>query len=120
MNKSPYQIVKERFSDKESLAKAVRALADADLWIDRLNDRKGLEMVSNRKLLHLHDLLVQVKERFGTRAKLIDALLEQEKRSKDQGYRARLEKYGTPRLWEMLRVGEKRAKQATAARAAAE
>ena len=120
MSKSPYQIVKERFTDKESLAKAVRELASADLWIDRLNDNKGLEMVSNRKLLHLHDLLTRVKERFGTRAKLIDALLEREKRSKDQGYRTRLEKFGTPRLWEMLQAGEKRAKRAPAAQAAAE
>ncbi|MFN2167858.1 MAG: hypothetical protein ACK2U9_16560 [Anaerolineae bacterium] len=120
MNKSPYQIVKERFKDKESLAKTVRELASGDLWIDRLNDGKGLEMVSNRKLLHLHDLLTRVKERFGTRGKLIDALLQQDKRVKDQGYRTRLEKYGTPRLWEMLQAGEKRAKRAPADRSAAE
>jgi hypothetical protein len=118
MRKSPHQIVKERFNDKESLVKAVRDLGESGLWIDRLNDDKGLEMVSNRKLLHLHDLLVQVKERFGSRAKLIDALLEQENRGKDEGFRTRLEKYGTPRLWEMLQAAEKRQKRAAADQAA--
>ena len=108
MKKSPHQIVKERFNDKESLVKAVRELATDELWIDRLNGNKGLEMVSNRKLLQLHDLLVQVKERFGSRGKLIDALLQQENRSKDEGLRTRLERYGTPRLWEMVQAGEKR------------
>jgi len=114
MKKSPLQEVKERFNDKESLVKAVRELGADELWIERLNGKKGLEMVSNRKLLHLHDLLIQVKERFGSRAELIDALLGQENRIKDQGYRTRLERYPTPRLWEMLRAGEKRQKRASA------
>jgi hypothetical protein len=114
MKKSPHQIVKERFNDKESLVRAVRELTAGELWIDRLNSNKGLEMVSNRKLLHLHDMLVQVKERFGSRKKLLDALLQQQNRSKDEGFRARLERYGTPRLWEMLQAGEKRQRKASA------
>jgi len=115
MKKPPLQEVKERFNDKESLVQAVRELGGGEIWIERLNEKKGLKMVSNRKLLHLHDLLIQVKERFGSRAGLIDALLEQENRIKDQGYRTRLERYPTPRLWEILRAGEKRQKKASAA-----
>ena len=42
-----------------------------------------------------------MKEKFGTRAKLIDAICELEKRAKDEGYKARLGSYPVPRLWDM-------------------
>lgn len=67
MQKSPVQTVKERFKDKQGLVKAVKALATSELWIDRVNGDKGLDRVSNRKLLHLHEILSQVKQDFGTR-----------------------------------------------------
>ena len=104
MTASPHAQVTERFGDKASLIEAVRALTDDDdLFIDRLNEDKGLERVSNRKLLHLHAVLTEVKETFGSRAKLIDAILEREKRSKDEGYRGRLERFPTPRLLDQYR-----------------
>lgn len=100
--KSPLTIVKERFGNdpKEAKAKlvaAVRAFGD-DLFVDRLNEDKGLERVSNQKLLHLHDVLSEVKEQFKTRDGLIDAICDAEKR-KDAGYRERLEAWPVPRLW---------------------
>jgi hypothetical protein len=109
MKKPPRQTVTEQFNDKESLVRAVEKLATDDLWIDRVNDKKGLGRVSNRKLLHLHDLLSRVKERFGSRKKLIEELLKIENRLKDGDYRARLEGHGTPRLWDLYQAAEKRA-----------
>lgn len=108
MPKSPLAIVTERFKDKAALIDAVKALATDDLWIDRVNEDKGLPRISNRKLVHLHDVLSQVKKDHGSRSKLIDALLESEKRSKDAGYRARLEKLSTPALFAQLTVANKR------------
>lgn len=118
MSKSPLALVKERFSNKEGLVAAVKALATDELWNNRrLNSDKGLEHVSNKKLLHLHDVLSSVKKDHGSRAKLIDAVVEAEKRGKDAGFRTRLEKASTPELFEQLTVLKRRAK-ATEAKAA--
>jgi hypothetical protein len=112
--KSPLALVKEKFQDKESLLKAFRELATEDLWIDRVGQEKGLDAVSNKKLLRLHGVLSEVKSKFGSRAKLVDAILTQENRSKDEGRKVGLNRYSTPRLWDLYRAGEKRAKAAKA------
>lgn len=112
MKKSPLASTKERFENKEKLVAAVQALATEDLWLDRVNATKGLTKVSNQKLLRLHDLLSDAKKRFGTRQKLIDAILELAKRTKDQGYAKRLGGYPTPRLLDLhgsLSKGQRRA-----------
>jgi hypothetical protein len=103
MKSSPLAQVKDRFKDKAGLVAAVRELATTDLWVDRVSEDKGWGSISNAKLLHLHDVLSQVKKDYGSRAKLIDAILESEKRSKDEGYRSRLEAWPTPRLLDALR-----------------
>ncbi len=113
-NKAPLSIVKEKFQDKESLLKAFRELATEDLWIDRVGQEKGLDAVSNKKLLRLHSILTDVKSKFGSRAKLVDAILTQEKRTKDEGRKTGLSRWSTPRLWDPYKAGEKRAKAAKA------
>ena len=120
--KSPLATVKDKFGDKTKLIEAVKALATEDLWLgrtsaDRGNDR-GLEHVSNAKLLRLHTVLTEVKDKFGTRAKLIDGILTKENRSKDAGLRKRLEAYPVPRLYDLFKSAAKRA-AATAKSAAA-
>lgn len=114
MNKSPLSIVKERFQDKEGLIKAVKELATEELWIDRVDSDKGLDCVSNKKLLRLHATLTAVKNEFGGRERLIGAILEQEKRTKDEGYKARLARFSTPRLWDQYKAGKRRAAKAAA------
>lgn len=121
--KSPLAIVKEKFGDKTKLVEAVKGLATEELWLgrtsaDRGHDR-GLEHVSNAKLLHLHAVLTQVKETFGTRAKLIDEVLAAENRSKDSGMRKRLEAYPVPRLYDLYKAAKKRAQTAAKAKAEA-
>lgn len=111
--KSPLSIVKERFQDKDGLLKAVRELTTDELWVDRLDADKGLDAVSNKKLLRLHAVLSEVKSKFGSRAKLVDAILEQEKRAKDEGYKSRLTRHSTPRLFDQYKAGARRAKSAS-------
>ena len=119
---TPLATVKDRFESKEKLVAAVEELATDDLWVARLNsDRggdKGLKHVSNAKLLRLHSILSEVKEQFGTRAKLIDAVLEAENRSKDTGYRSRLERYPVPRLYDQYKSSKRRAAKSSSAEAA--
>jgi hypothetical protein len=115
--KSPLAVVKDRFGDKAKLVEAVKAFVNEDLWLGRTStDRgktKGLENVSNTKLLRLHLIFSEVKDKFGTRAKLIDAIVDSEKRGKDAGFRKRLEEYPVPRLYDLYKSSAKRAKAAS-------
>lgn len=114
MNKSPLKQVQERFESKDQLVARVKDLAAVDLWLDRLNDVKGLDRVSNAKLLRLHDALERAKNEFGTRAKLVDAILKLDNRAADAGYRQRLERYPLPRLLDLHAASGRRAKRASA------
>jgi hypothetical protein len=103
MSKSPVSIVKEKFGDKAKLVAAMASFTQGDLWLARLNEKKGLARVSNAKLLRLYGILSEVKAKFGNRAKLIDAICELEKRAKDEGYKKRLGGYPVPRLYDLYR-----------------
>jgi hypothetical protein len=116
--KSPLASVKETFGDKKKLVEAVQKFTGEDLWLGRTSKDKGLDHVSNAKLLRLHATFSAVKEKFGTRAKLIDAIVVLEKRTKDEGYKSRLGAYPVPRLWDLFQSVDKRAKRAEKAKAA--
>jgi hypothetical protein len=68
-----------------------------------------LEHVSNRKLIHLHDVLEQVKKDHGSRAGLIKAVAAAEGHSDDANFVTALERFPTPRLVDRLRSAKKRA-----------
>lgn len=114
MKKSPVAVVKERFQSKDKLVEAVQKLATEDLWLDRVNANKGLSRVTNKKLVRLHDTLTDAKKRFGTRAKLITAILELQKRVKDKGYEKLLGGYPLPRLLDLHASATRAAKTASA------
>jgi hypothetical protein len=115
-SKAPLAVVKERFGDKAKLVEAIKSLATEELWLGRTNTdqggNRGLEHVSNAKLLRLHATFTEVKEKFGTRDKLIDAILTSENRTKDAGYKKRIEAYPVPRLYDHYKSAAKRAKAA--------
>jgi hypothetical protein len=106
--KSPLALMKETFGDKAKLVQAVEKLAGEDLWVARTNKDKGLAHVSNTKLLRLHATFTAVKEKFGTREKLIDAILDLQGRSKDTGLRATLGGWPVPRLYDTYKSAAKR------------
>lgn len=122
MHKAPFAIVKEKFGDKTKLVEAVKTFMSEDLWVNRLNEKKGLDHVSNAKLLRLHRLFSEVKAEFGSCDKLVDAILTLENRSKDQDFRVKLAAYPVPRLYDLYKSAKKRSARkpaAPAARAAA-
>ena len=105
MSNSPLSIVKERFGDdpkkaKEQLVAAVKKVAGKDLWLDRLNAEKGLQHVSNRKLLHLEQLFTEISKEVGSRDKLIGEIAKLQGRAKDEDYKASLAEESTPSLWD--------------------
>lgn len=103
MAKSPSQIVKDKFGDKTKLVEAVKQFVNDDLWVGRENKDKGLARVSNAKLLRLLETFTAVQSKWGTRGKLIDAVVEAAGRGKDAGYRAHIEGWPVPRLYDQYR-----------------
>ena len=61
MAKTPLQQVKEEFGDKAKLVEALKQLTGEDLWLGQTSE-KGLERVSNAKLLRLHRVFSAVKK----------------------------------------------------------
>ncbi len=108
----PGRAVEASFGSKAKLVEAVRKLISDDLLDDRLSEDKGLEHVSNKKLLRLHTVGTRVQSEFGGRGGLIDAILAAEKRTKDEGYKTRLERFSTPRLVDMVDSARRRQKRA--------
>jgi hypothetical protein len=112
--------VKGQFENKAKLISAVQALATSALWLDRVNADKGLAKVSNAKLLKLHTALSRAKKDFGSRDKLIGAVLDLGKRGTDEGYKASLAAYPLPRLLDLHdSLSRSSANRATAAKAVA-
>jgi hypothetical protein len=106
--KTPLAAVKEKFGDKAALVAALEKLTADDLWVSRTNKDKGLVHVSNAKLLRLHATFTEVKGKFGTRDKLVDAILELGKRSKDAAFREKLSAWPVPRLYDAYKSAMKR------------
>jgi hypothetical protein len=106
--KSPFAQVQEKFGDKKKLVEAVEKFTGEELWVGRTSKSKGLAHVSNAKLLRLHQTFSQVKEKFGTRFKLIDAIVLLENRTKDEGFRNHLLAFPVPRLWDLYKAADKR------------
>jgi hypothetical protein len=128
MRPSPLQQLYDRFGDderstdarqaaKQALVKAVQALVKKGDFLDDDFSDKGLERVSNRKLLKLLDLAEKIKEEFGTRAALVDKVIELEGRVKDGGFRERLEGLRLPPLYDQYKAAIKRAKKRESASA---
>ena len=115
MKKSPLAFVKERFESKEKLVIAIQALTSSDLWVDRLG-AKGLNRVSNAKLLSLHDKLKGAQEKFKSRAALVDGILGMMKRAQDTGLRTALTAYPLPRLLDLHASLAKKARKSAKAK----
>jgi hypothetical protein len=107
--RTPVSEVTERFGSKEGLIKEIEKLtAKKDFLADRFSE-KGLEHVSNRKLLRLHRLVTEVSNQFPDRAALVDAYLELANRSRDEHYREKLRSYTLGRIYDMYKVAQRRA-----------
>lgn len=116
--KSPLATVKEKFGDKSKLVEAIKAFGTEELWLGRTSadnaggKGRGIDHVSNAKLIRLHAVFTEVKTKFGTRAKLIEEILSAQKRSKDGDLKKKLETYPVPRLFDLYKSVTKAAKAA--------
>ena len=94
--------VTEKHGGKEALAKAlapslIRGDEDAGSVADRL------KIASNAQLLHLQQVVDTVKQKWGSRDKLIAAIGDASKKSKDKDYLAKLATFSLPQLVDLAR-----------------
>ena len=98
----PRARVEKLHNGKAALAKALAAsLARDDEDSDVIATR--LATASNTQLLRLQKVVAAVKEKYGSREKLIEAIGDAAKKSKDKDYLAKLGSFSLPRLLDMAR-----------------
>jgi hypothetical protein len=118
MKKSPLAKVKEQFGSKDKLVDALIALPASVVERgeegeeDKDAFRKRLLGASNAKLLRLHTTGKSVSERFGSKGKLVDAILNLHKRGKDQDYRNKLSTLPLGKLFDQVSALEKGVRRA--------
>jgi hypothetical protein len=106
---TPLQAVKRLYGNKEKLIDQVVDFArDADEDAGEVKQR--LATVSNKKLLRLADVGKRIKEQYGTRDKLVDALGKSLGKAKDGDYLARLRTLSSARLLDLARSADRRAR----------
>lgn len=110
----PLSKVKELYGSKDKLVdKVASVLADGDNDAGSLKDR--LTAASNAQLLRLAKVAEDVKKAYGSRAKLIETITRTLGRAKDNDYVQKLGSFSLPKLLDLARGAERKAKQAAAA-----
>ena len=116
MKKSPLAQVNEQFGSKEKLVDSLLALPDAVVERPAGDDKDAFRhrmlTAANSKLLRLHRVGQKVSERWGTKAKLVDAILDLRRRSKDGDYRTKLNSLPLGKLFDQVSSLENAAKRA--------
>jgi hypothetical protein len=113
--KSPLAIVNETFGAKDKLVDKLVGLLDrGDESKDDL--RKRLSSAANGKLLHLHRIATEVKEKFGSHDALVEHVAKALGRTKDKPFVERLAAYSDPRLVDLVRATERRAQRSAKAK----
>jgi hypothetical protein len=107
--KSPLSTVNENFGAKDKLVDKLVALLDRDEE-PKADLRKRLLSAANSKLLNLHRVATLVKEKFGSREKMIAQAATVLGRTKDKGYVARLDGMSDARLLDLATSAERRVK----------
>ena len=116
MKKSPLSQVKEQFGSKEQLVDALTALPEGVLARDSDEEDKDafrtrLLTAANSKLLRLHTMGRAIADRWGSKDKLVDALLMLQRRGKDEDYRNKLRTLPLGKLYDQFNSLERAAKR---------
>ncbi len=106
VKKTPLQTMKDKFQSKEKLVDALLGLLERRGGLSKDDLRKKLLVQSNSKLLVLHRREEIIRERFGSRANMIDSLLAAGKKKsgkEDKDWRRRLESSSAGQLLDLAR-----------------
>ena len=104
MKKTPIQLVKEAHGSKAALADKLLGSLERHEDEDDADFKQRIHTASNKQLLRLWAAEERVKSEFGSKDKLIDAVVKARFNGKDNAdYRARVSKYAKTRLLDMMR-----------------
>jgi hypothetical protein len=98
--KTPLQMVNEHHGGKEKLVDKIVGLMETDE--DKGELKQKLLTAANSKLLRLAGALETVKSKYGTHAKLAEAVAAERGRAKDADYVRKLGEYTSTRLLDMV------------------
>jgi hypothetical protein len=101
--KSPFKQVMDDHGGKEQLVDAIVGVLERAEGEDKDALKARLQTSSNSKLLRLFATAKQVKEQFGSKEHLVDAILAAMKRHKDVDYRQKLLGFTPARLLDLHR-----------------
>ena len=105
----PKHRVTEIHGGKDALAKTLAAsLATESEDSDTVAGK--LATASNAQLLRLQKVVQAVKDKWGSREKLVEALTSGTKQGKDKDYLAKLATFSLPRLYDLATSAERRAR----------
>jgi hypothetical protein len=100
---TPLAKVKRLHGSKESLIDALAADLARESGDSKDELTARLTGAPNTKLLRLHAAMASVREKYGSKDKLIQAISKARGHGKDQDYAAKLQSYSIPRLLDMAR-----------------
>lgn len=104
IKESPLAKVKRLHGTKESLVDTVVADLARETGEDAGELKQRLLGSSNQQLLRLAEVLKTVKDKYGSKDKLVDALSAARGKAKDGDYMAKLRTLPLPRLLDMMRA----------------
>jgi len=105
VKESPLQAVKRIYGNKDKLVELVqKTLSDLG------EQTEDLRSASNKKLLRLAEVGKEVKEKYGSKEKLVSGLTAALNRAKDSDYAVRLRGMSLTRLMDLMHVAEQRAR----------
>lgn len=107
----PFARMKALYGSKDKLVEKLAGSLATD-GEDEGALKGRLLKASNAQLLKLANVAEAVKKQYGSRDKLVDALTKALNRAKDQPYVAKLATFSLPRLYDLARSAERRAKSA--------
>lgn len=100
---TPLAKVQRLHGSKDKLIDALVADLARETGDDKDEVRARLAGAPNTKLLRLHTALTSVREKYGSKDKLIQAIAQAKGHGKDQDYANKLQSYSIPRLLDLAR-----------------
>ena len=109
--KTPLELVTKNHGSKEKLVDKLVGMVDRGDE-DKDEFRSRLTSMANSKLLRLYEAHATLKDKFGSKDKLVGSLLELMKREKDEDYAVKLASHTPVRLLAMHSDWAKKSRRA--------
>jgi hypothetical protein len=98
---TPVQEVRQRFGSKAELAKQLLPVLERDEDVEAEDWERRVNTMSNKQLLRLMAVHELVKKRFGSKDKLVEAVVKLKFPNGNEPYAAKLSRTSTTRLLDL-------------------